>query len=400
MRATGFTTLLIFATAAGASSLHAQSKKEAGAASSGSEVRYFTSLGGMDDQADSILKETRTAGKVTAATLDVCYPVPGNSDRRDRFIAALTVNGQKLTGTTESLDGKQPVTVGLTRKPTPTGVTFDGKITIGSKTSNISSADNIDVSEKEFMDGQETDDPIIQSPSDFATASPEAVAVRLKPESVTAFVNSLRGQTVEISLTSLLPTCTELRKGEQIIRMNIDPEKAPDFIAKMKNTSGIIAAGWTSGQFDMDRTIRFSATGWRDGSKLNRDKLAATLSAVIAKTLSATALTSQWNDDNGVLKLAFRRPNASLPGLGLTQTIEFSALAASDKAGNGDKLLLWIGYPAMTTTDETAGTKLKFSDASDSGTDDSAPVDDGDALAAVARELKAERWDSEESSWK
>ena len=28
------------------------------------------------------------------------------------------------------------------------------------------------------------------------------------------------------------------------------------------------------------------------------------------------------------------------------------------------------------------------------------PVDEGDTLSAVARELKAQRWDSENSAWK
>src|SRR3954452_2539799 len=64
-----------------------------------SETRYFTSIDGlMDGNADVILKETRQGKTVTAAVLDVCYPAEKGSERKDRFVANLTVNGQNLTG--------------------------------------------------------------------------------------------------------------------------------------------------------------------------------------------------------------------------------------------------------------------------------------------------------------
>src|SRR3979411_1564580 len=68
------------------------------------EVRYFTSIDGlMDGNADVILKETRQGKNVTAAVLDVCYPAEKGSDRKDRFVATLAVNGQTLTGATQSI---------------------------------------------------------------------------------------------------------------------------------------------------------------------------------------------------------------------------------------------------------------------------------------------------------
>src|SRR5689334_11157796 len=74
------------------------------AAPTGSEVRYFTALDGlMDGAADVILKETRQGKTVTAAVLDVCYPVEKDSDRKERFIANLTVSGANLTGSTQTL---------------------------------------------------------------------------------------------------------------------------------------------------------------------------------------------------------------------------------------------------------------------------------------------------------
>lgn len=401
MRATGLPAFLLLATAFAASPGYGQARKDAKPAPPANEVRYFTSIGGiMDDQADTVLKETRAAGKVTAAVLDVCFPVGAPSGRKDRFVANLTIDGQKLTGATETIGGKQPVSVALTRRASVNGVTFEGKVTIGGGVSTISSSDNGDISEKEYKAGQEADDEIIVAPADYTSASPEAVAARLKPDTVIDFVNSLRGQSVEVSLSSLLPSCTELRKGEQVVRMNVDPEHAADFVAKLRSTPGVIAAGWTTGKLDMERTIRFAAGDFRDGSRIAKDKLAVTLSAIIAKALGATASPAQWNEDSGELKLTFRRPNAALQGLALTETLEFSAMVAADKPAGGDRLVLWLSYPSISNADDSSGAKLKIVDGSDSNGEDSLPTDEGDSLTAVARALKAQRWDSENATWK
>src|SRR5260370_14428612 len=97
----------------------AQMKLPSKAVPGANEVRYFTAIDGlMDGNADVILKETRQGKNVTAATLDVCYPATKGSDRKDRFVANLTVSGQNLTGTAQRLGDKLPVTVKLARKPT------------------------------------------------------------------------------------------------------------------------------------------------------------------------------------------------------------------------------------------------------------------------------------------
>ena len=112
------------------------------------ETRYFTSIDGlMDGNADVVLKETRRGKAVSAAVLDVCYPVDKTSDRKDRFVVNLAVNGQMLSGTTQSLGDKVPVTVKLLRKPTGDTFEFRGQITIGSTTTEVASSDNSDISE-------------------------------------------------------------------------------------------------------------------------------------------------------------------------------------------------------------------------------------------------------------
>ena len=246
----------------------------------------------MDGNADVVLKETRQGKTVTAATLDVCYPAEKNSDRKDRFVANLTVSGQTLTGTTQSVSDKLPVTVKLTRKQAGDSFEFRGQISIGQNVTEVVSTDNSDLSEKEYQESQTSEDGITATPKDFTDVSPEAIGVKVKLESALDFVKGLKGQDLEVSLSSLSVSCDELRSGVTTINLTVDPDRAGALIAKAKSTPGVVEAGWTSGAVEMDRAIRFAAAEWRDGDKVNREKLAATISGVLSKTLAAKPASS------------------------------------------------------------------------------------------------------------
>jgi hypothetical protein len=364
------------------------------------ETRYFTSIDGlMDGNADVILKETRQGKTVTAAVLDVCYPAEKGSERKDRFVANLAVSGQTLTGAAQSLGDKLPVTVKLTRKPTGDSFEFKGQISVGQTVTEVASTDNSDLSEQEFKDNQSTDDRISAAPKDFTEVSPESVAVRVKLDAALDFLKSLKGQNLEVSLSSLSISCDALRAGEQTINISVDPNRAAILIAKAKASPGVVAAGWTAGVVDMERAIRFTAADWRDGDKLNRDKLATAISSVIAKAMSAKPVASQWSEDTGKLKLTLKRPSQVYPALELTDTIEVEALVSADKPGTSDRLMLWIGNPAITTADEAAGAKLNLADAS-AGDEEGDQEDDNGSVDALAKEFKGQRWDSDKSAWK
>ena len=364
------------------------------------ETRYFTAIDGlMGGSADVILKETRQGKAVTSALLDVCYPVEKGSDRKDRFVANLAVSGQTMTGTTQSIGAKLPVTIKLTRKPTGDTFEFRGQITVGEAVTEVASSDNSDLSEKEFQDNQTTDDGIATAPKDFTEVSPESVGVRVKLDAALEFLKGLKGQDVEVALSSLAVSCDALRAGEQTITMAVDPERAAALIAKARSQTGVSAAGWTTGVVEMDRAVRFAAADWRDGEKLNRDKLASAVSAVLARRLSAKALSSAWNATTGKLKLTFKRPNQLVPALELTDTIEVTGLVSADKPGASDKLMLWIGNPVITTADESAGPRLSLSDDS-SGEEESDQKDDNGSVDALTKELKGQRWDADTSIWK
>jgi len=378
----------------------AEMKLSPKAAPGANETRYFTSIDGlMEGNADVILKETRQGKTVTSAVLDVCYPAEKGSDRKDRFVANLAVNGQTLTGSTQSLGDKLPVTVKLVRRPTGDSFEFKGQISVGQTVTEVASSDNSDLSEKEFQDNQTTDDGITPAPVDFTEVSPESIGVRVKLDAALDFLKGLKGQDVEVSLSGLTVSCDALRAGEQTINISADPDRAAALIAKFKSSPGVVAAGWTTGIVEMERSIRFSAADWRDGDKLNRDKLAAAIAGVLTKTLSAKSSSSAWDANTGTLKLTFKRPSQLFPALNLTETIEVTALVAPDKPGGSDRLMLWIGNPVTTTADESAGAKLNLADEASADEEDDQKDDNG-SVDALAREFKGQRWDADKSAWK
>ncbi|ABD06543.1 conserved hypothetical protein [Rhodopseudomonas palustris HaA2] len=376
----------------------AQSKLAPKAASPTSETRYFTAVDGFLDGADVILKETRQGKTVTGAVLDVCYSPAKGSDHKERFVANLQVSGQNLTGTTQTTGDKAPVTVKLTRKPNGETVDFKGEISVGTTMYEITSSDNSDLSEKEYLENQSADDSIATAPKDFTEVSPEAIGVRVNLEAAADFLKTLKGQNLQVSLSSLSVGCDALRAGTLLINLTTDPARAAAVIARAKTFPGVLAAGWTNGIIEMDRTILFPAAGWRDGDRLNRDKLASTVAGVLSQTLGATLAASAWNDDTGKLKLSFKRPSDLVPSLQLTQTIDIEAMVSADKPGATDRLMLWLGNPSDTTSDDSAGPKLNINDDA-TGEEGAEPRSDGGAVAALAKELKGQRWDSESATW-
>ena len=224
--------------------------------------------------------------------------------------------------------------------------------------------------------------------------------MRIKLDSSLDFLKSLKGQDVEVALNSLTVTCDALRSGHQTLNVSVDPDRAAGLIAKAKAMPGVVAAGWTTGLVEMDRAIRLPAAGYSDGGKINRDKLVATLSNVLSKTLSAKFVSSSWSPTSGKLKMVFKRPNTTYPALDLTDTVEVDGIVSSDKPGSSDHLMIWISTPVTTTADEGSGPKLNLTD--DSGGDDEGTEDrdDSGSIEALIKELKGQRWDADKSIWK
>lgn len=383
------------------SAAQAQMAKDAKGASTAADLRYFNSLGDLlgDQPVDAFIKETRAGGKLVSALLDVCYSVSATSDRKDRFAIELKVEGEKLSGSGQSFENKTPVAVNLIRKQSGKTTSFDGKITVGNVPNSVSSPDNADVDEKEFQQSQVVDDDLTEAPKDFTQASPQSVAVRVKRENFVDLVKSLKSQNVQIALDSIATDCNALRSGEQALRLVVDPTRAPDLVARLKTAPGVVAAGWTSGTYDMERAVRFAAGDWSDGGKLKRDKFASAITAIAAKVMGAKPATATWNDVTGELTFTLKRPSQLAPALDLTETLEITALVSPDKPGGSDRLIVWLAVPSSKTTDESAGAQLQFTENA-GGEEETTFNDDDGMIKAIASELKGQRWDTDKASWK
>lgn len=367
---------------------------------SANETRYFTSIDGlMDGNADVILREIYQGKTVTSAVLDVCYPAAKGTDRKDRFVVNLAVNGQTMTGTTQSIGDKLPVSVNLTRKQTGDTYEFKGQIRVGQTVNNVISTDNADLSEKEFRENQTNDDGIVPAPRDFTQVSPEAIAVKVKLDSAAELLKHLKSQNVGIAVNSLAVSCESLRSGQMTLNLSVDPQRVADVLVNVKTQPGVTGAGWTSGLFDMERTIRFAAADWLDGGKPNRDKLAAALGTAAAKVLSAQLASSSWSDATGKLTLLLKRPSDMFTELALTETIELNAMIAPDQPGAFEHLMLWVSAPSITTADESSPPKLNLVE-TNSDDDEGDQNDEYGIVDALAKEFKAQRWDLESTVWK
>lgn len=366
----------------------------------GPEIRYFTYLTGlMDDRADVILKETRQGGRVSAMNLDVCFPTPGHPERTDRFVLDLAVSGERMSGTTQSQDGRLPVSVNLIRKSNGRAVDFTGAIVVGKTSHAVASSEMIDTSEREFNEQQTIDDALDTSPATFTAVSPEALAVKVKRAMVLDFVKTLRGENMQVALYGLIASCAELRSGEQVLHLTVDPDRAQATLDSLRSRPGVIAAGWTEGNMDMERTIRFPAGPWREAGRVDRKKVTQAVTDNLTTSLSATLVGSAWNDTTGELTVRLRRPSGVLPELGLIENISIVVMVAPDRPGASNHLLLWTGPPSIETVDEQTGPRLVISENTGGSDEESPSLNDEQMLAGLASAFHAQRWDGETRAW-
>jgi hypothetical protein len=365
-------------------------------------VHYFELSGEIlgDLPVDAFLREERQGAKVVAATLDICYSVSLASPRKDRFAVNLKPEADKLVGSGQTQEDKVAVTVRLTRKRSGETTSFTGLIQRGQEKSEVSSTENTDVDEKEFLEGRAVDDPIVAAPADFTELSPGSIAVRVKRESLGGVVKELKGQNLLVELESLAPDCVALRSGEQVVHADVDPERAAAVIARLKALPGVAAAGWIGGSYSIANAVRLPAAAWKGGNgRLDRGKLASAVAAAVAGSYAAKLESTAWEEATGELTIKLKRPNQRVPQLGLTDIVELTALVGPDKPGATDALIVWFSTPTVTTVDEGPEPRLKFVDV-DAGEDEGQGADNDELVAAVAKELKGKQWDSDQSTWK
>lgn len=391
--------------AVASSSAIAEQKGQKGKGPTGPQVRYFDLSSSVFSElgAEAILKETRQGTQLTAAELDVCHQVPGASNKLDRFVVPLKVDGNRLTGSGQSQEGKQAVSVNLARRVAGGNFSFEGTITSGSIAEKIRSTDNSEVTEEEITDQFLAEPAIELSPADFTAAWPQALHARVGRAALTALLDALRDQNVRLLYSGLLPSCRMLRSGNYTVQIDVEAERVGAVLAKIKSVSGVAEVGFSSNTPNMGRAVRFPSAGWRDGAgKLDRDKLAAAVAAAMAKAMSATVGSTSWDPVMGELSVELKRPDDSIVGLKLTQLVTISAVVAPESLSSNQQSILWIESIISRIADERPAPRLTFSlNQSDEGGEAQGEPEGSDALPeAVAAALKGTVWDSDKDQWR
>jgi hypothetical protein len=363
-------------------------------------VRYFTGVPNLLEELDTdvILKETRQGAKIVSAEIDVCHLPAPNSPLRERFVVQLKPQGTKLVGSGQSQESKTPISIDLNRTVVNNEVKFEGTIKYGERTFKSLSEENADISEKEFKEQNATDESIVENPSEFREVTPGTIGFRVTRASLIDFLKALRAENVKVQSFSIAPSCDALRRGYLDVQADIDPERASALIAKAKSLPGVTRAGWTSGGIDLSRAIRFPAAEWRDsGGKLDREKLGKALAAAASKALDGKSANAEWDDVTGELTLTVKRPDNSIVGMSLTEVIEIPVVVSGEKPGSANTIVVRIGSLSSELDDESATPKLALS--SQSNGDSPEPFGADGLLETLAKEFKAETWDSEKESW-
>ena len=237
----------------------AEQKGQKGKGPAGPQVRYFDLSSSVFSElgAEAILKETRQGTTLTAAELDVCHQVPGASNKLDRFVVPLKVDGNRLTGSGQSQEGKQAVSINLARRVAGGNFSFEGTITSGSITEKIRSTDNTEMTEEEITDQFLAEPAIELSPADFTAAWPQALHARVGRAALTALLDALRDQNVRLLYSGLLPSCRVLRSGNYTVQIDVEAERVGAVLAKIKSVSGVAEVGFSSNTPNMGRAVRF-----------------------------------------------------------------------------------------------------------------------------------------------
>jgi hypothetical protein len=384
----------------------AEQKGQKGKGAAGPQVRYFDLSSGVFSElgAEAILKEIRQGTTLTAAELEVCHQVAPGAGRLDRFVVPLKVEGNRLIGTAQSQEGKQAVSVSLTRRVAGGNFNYDGTITSGSITEKIRSIDNTEMTEEEITDQFLAEPAVEPAPVDFTAAWPQALHARVGRAALTGLLDALRDQNVRLVYNSLLPSCRALRSGNYTVQIDVEAERVGALLTKVKSVPGVAEVGFSPNTPNMGRAVRFPSAGWRDGSgKLERDKLAAAVGAAMAKAMSATAAAAAWEPVMGELTVELKRPDESIAGLKLTQIITISAVVAPESLTTNQQSILWIESISSRIADERSPPRLTFTtNQGDEGGEGQASEPEGsDALPeAVAAALKGKTWDSDTDQWR
>ncbi|MGD9920280.1 MAG: hypothetical protein AB7V13_02385 [Pseudorhodoplanes sp.] len=114
--------------------------------------------------------------------------------------------------------------------------------------------------------------------------------------------------------------------------------------------------------------------------------------------LSAKPGDIEWDDVTGELAVTVKRPDVTIPGLGLTEVIGIPFVVSAEKPGARDTLVIRIGQSESEIQDDGTGPRLSIA-SNNSGEDASEPAGSENLQAALAREMKGDFWDADKEIW-
>jgi hypothetical protein len=375
-----------------------------GKAAAGPQVRYFDLSSSLFTElgAEAVLKETRQGTTLVSAELDVCHLVSPISNHLDRFVVPLKVDGNRLTGSAQSQERKQPVTVNLTRRVAGGHFSFEGTVTSGDHTNKIRSIENTEMSEDEIGDQFLAESYIEPSPASFSAAWPQSIFVRVSRSGLANLLDALRDQNVRLVFDGLQTSCQVLRSDRHTLQIDVEPERIAPVLAKLKSVAAVTEAGFSPNPPNMQRAVRFPSAGWRDGSgKLDREKFAAAVGKAAAGLMSATVGSTTWDPVLGELAIELKRPDTTVPGLKLTQVIAVTMVVAPESLASSQQSIVWVESIAARPVDERPAPRLTFAPAvSDEGGEGQEPEGSDGLVEAIAGALKGALWDSDKEQWR
>ncbi len=108
--------------------------------------------------------------------------------------------------------------------------------------------------------------------------------------------------------------------------------------------------------------------------------------------------TVEWDEVTGELAVTVKRPDVTVPGLGLTEVIGIPFVVSGEKPGGKDTIVIRIGQSESEIQDDGAAPRLTIA-ATQSGEETSEPKGSDELQAALAKQMKGQAWDGDKEDW-
>lgn len=350
---------------------------------------------GENASSDSIIRETRTGDKLTAAEIDFCFQREFQG-KWDRVVLPLKIDGERIFGAGTSEVGKIPVAIDLTKERVKNEFLVRGTVKIADRSAPVEQ-ENVLFRPLEDMSRPEEAIVLEENPANFTAVQPQSIAVRFKRGELKNVLAALRGELLVLDTNfGLIEDCNVIRSGRQTIQFVTPPENAPALVAKLRKVNGVISVGW-SGYAALEQATRVASSGWTTGGKLDRDRLAQKLADTISQVLNAKLISSRWEPNTGQLVLDLERPSHRFQDAGFFETVTARLLVAPERLGSSEYFVVSLVSATSNLLDKASGPRLDIPPFPEVGGEGYIPPEK--IVAAIAKDLRGSLWESGSEKW-